>query len=42
MQLLAHATPYEFATGIVIFLAGVCAGPWLVQFVYGRIKRRRT
>jgi hypothetical protein len=29
MQLLAHATTFEFAVGIVIFLAGMCVGPWL-------------
>jgi hypothetical protein len=42
MQLLAHATSYEFATGIVIFVAGICAGPYIAQFFYSWIKRRRS
>lgn len=29
MQILAHATTFEFAAAIVVFLAGMCVGPWL-------------
>ena len=29
MQLIAHATTFEFAAAIVVFLAGMCVGPWL-------------
>ena len=29
MQLIAHATTFEFAAGIVVFLAGMCVGPWI-------------
>jgi hypothetical protein len=29
MQIIAHATTFEFAAGIVVFLAGMCVGPWL-------------
>jgi hypothetical protein len=29
MPLIAHATMPEFAAGIVVFLTGVCVGPWV-------------
>jgi len=33
MQLIAHAATFEFAAGIVVFLAGMCVGPWLAYFI---------
>jgi hypothetical protein len=36
MQLLAHATTFEFAAGIIVFLAGMCAGPWVVHIISTR------
>jgi hypothetical protein len=42
MELLAHATSLEAAAGIVVFLAGACAGMLIAQFVYGRLKKRRS
>jgi hypothetical protein len=41
MQLLAHVTSYEFATGIVVLLMGVCAGCLLASLLYTRIRRRQ-
>ncbi len=41
MQLIAHATINEIPMGLIIFLAGACAGPWLAHFVYNLIKARR-
>ena len=29
MQLIAHATAFEFAAGIIVFLAGLCVRPRL-------------
>jgi hypothetical protein len=42
MQLIAHTTSFEITTGVVIFLAGVCAGPWLAHFIYSMIKAPRS
>jgi hypothetical protein len=36
MQLMAHATTFEYAAGIVLFLAGMCVGPWLVYVLSTR------
>jgi hypothetical protein len=33
MQLIAHVTMFEFAAGIVVFLAGMCLGPWLAHLI---------
>jgi hypothetical protein len=33
MQLIAHATTFELAVRIVVFLAGMCVGPWLAYFM---------
>jgi hypothetical protein len=33
MQLIAHATQYEFAMSVLMFLAGVCVGPWLAYII---------
>lgn len=41
MQLIAHATINEIPMGLIIFLTGVCVGPWLAHFVYRQIKPRR-
>jgi hypothetical protein len=41
MQLLAHTTLYEYATGIVVFLMGACAGYLLASLVATRIRRRQ-
>jgi hypothetical protein len=41
MPLIAHATQYEIATAILIFLAGACAGQWLVHIIARRLKARR-
>jgi hypothetical protein len=40
MQLLAHMTSYEFAVGIVFFVAGFCSGCCMAHIVFARIKRR--
>jgi hypothetical protein len=42
MELLAHATSLEAAAGIVVFLAGTCAGVLIAQFVYSWMKQRRS
>jgi hypothetical protein len=34
MQLIAHATMFEFAAGIVVFLAGMCVGPCLAYLIF--------
>ena len=36
MQLIAHATTFEFAAGIVVFVAGMCVGPWLAYVLFIR------
>jgi hypothetical protein len=36
MQLIAHATSFEFAAGIVVFLAGICVGPWITYVMSTR------
>jgi hypothetical protein len=36
MQLIAHATMFEFAAGIVVFLAGMCVGPLLAYVISNR------
>jgi hypothetical protein len=36
MQLIAHATTLEFAAGMVVFLAGMCVGPWLAYVLSNR------
>jgi len=41
MQLLAHATINEIPMALVVFLAGMCVGPWLVHFVYRQIVARK-
>ncbi len=33
MQLIAHATTFEFAAGIAVFLAGMCIGPWIAYVI---------
>ena len=40
MSFLAHATIHEIPTAILVFLAGVCVGPWLVYFVLNKFKSR--
>jgi hypothetical protein len=41
MQLIAHATEHELAISILMFLAGVCVGPWLAHIIVCRPKARR-
>jgi len=41
MHLLAHATINEIPLALVVFLAGVCVGPWLAHFVYRQIRRAK-
>ena len=41
MQLLAHATINEIPMALIVFLAGMCVGLWLVHFVYRQIVARK-
>ena len=41
MEIVAHATTFEFATGIVVFLAGMCVGPILAYLLHARSRTRR-
>jgi hypothetical protein len=41
MQLIAHATQYEVAISILMFLAGLCIGPLLAHLLICRLKAKR-
>jgi hypothetical protein len=36
MQLIAHATTFEFTAGLVVFLAGMCVGTCLAYVMSTR------
>ena len=38
MHLIAHATTFELAARIVVFLAGMCVGPWLAYIILKKTK----